>query len=375
MLKVIFSLFFTLTISHAATVFSQQVAPKILGGSTASNGEWPWMVGLVSPVLTRDFRCGGSLIDKDWVLTAAHCVNGLSSRNLKIFLNQENVFADFYGTVASDVQLIDVALIVKHPSYRDGYNKRTRSNFENDIALLNLAESVNITPVETLPAYSNQANEGRMVTALGWGYDSQTGNTIPGKLLKTELPIVNQARCDEAISEYSLLDTMFCAGYEQGEKDTCEGDSGGPLVVFDQESQSWRQAGITSWGADVCGTQGLYGIYTRVNLYQNFINKYLCSADDIPPAPKLILRTEGNLATADWSSVDVFQNLAPSFSKGYRLDFAPYPNSSLITTIDLKLNQSISAQIPPGSHYFVAVHAYNGNCVGPYSNVEILNIP
>lgn len=65
----------------------------------------------------------------------------------------------------------------------------------------------------------------------------------------------------------------LCAGGERG-SDTCNGDSGAPLMGFeqnDQLEQFWYLAGVVSFGAEECGTEGLPGVYVRVNQLTDWI--------------------------------------------------------------------------------------------------------
>lgn len=91
-----------------------------------------------------------------------------------------------------------------------------------------------------------------------------------------KLPVVSQDACQASYASrsvrYNITDNMFCAGYFEGGQDTCLGDSGGAFVMEDRVSRRWVVLGLVSWGGPGdCGSQGLYGVYTRVVRYVEWI--------------------------------------------------------------------------------------------------------
>uniref|UniRef100_A0A4W3IJY3 Vitamin K-dependent protein C n=1 Tax=Callorhinchus milii TaxID=7868 RepID=A0A4W3IJY3_CALMI len=88
-------------------------------------------------------------------------------------------------------------------------------------------------------------------------------------LQKVEVPYVESSLC-KASSNIRISQNMFCAGYEEGEKDSCQGDSGGPHVT--KYRNTWFLSGIVSWGFS-CADAGKYGFYTKVSRYTNWIKK------------------------------------------------------------------------------------------------------
>jgi len=69
--------------------------------------------------------------------------------------------------------------------------------------------------------------------------------------------------------------SMVCAGYAGGGKDTCSGDSGGPLQCLSPISGRWMLAGLTSWGGEICGAAKKPGVYTRITAYLDWIKQYV----------------------------------------------------------------------------------------------------
>lgn len=91
---------------------------------------------------------------------------------------------------------------------------------------------------------------------------------------------MSQDECQESYSSrsvrYNITDNMFCAGFFEGGRDTCLGDSGGAFVIEDRVSRRWAVFGLVSWGGpEDCGSQRVYGVYTRVARYVKWLQEQL----------------------------------------------------------------------------------------------------
>ena len=231
--------------------------PKIIGGSPAVKNDAPWQASLQGS--EGGHFCGGSLIDKDWVLTAAHCVEDQSPQALRVRIG----ITDLNGDGGETRKISGIAI---HPGYAQGES--------TDIALLKLASPVtNIKPVSladnTVMEQSGSAGVNAMVS--GWGNMSTTGDDFPNKLMKVEVPLVSNQVCNSAEAYGGqVASTELCAGLAQGGKDSCQGDSGGPLVI--KHNNAWVQAGVVSWG-DGCAVANKYGVYARVSSFNDWISK------------------------------------------------------------------------------------------------------
>jgi len=331
---------------------SNQISARIIGGTTSQADKWPWMAGLVSKnALAASVFCGASLIAKDWVLTAGHCVSGQPAFSLDVIINHAQLDA-------TNGERIAVERIVIHPLY----NPLT---LDNDLALVKLKSSAQTAPVQLLAPYSTQDSPSKPAFALGWGAVVASGDLFPWDLRQVTLPLVSNSTCSFSMGE-GISDDMLCAGDGSGLRDTCSGDSGGPLIVFDTESRTWRQAGITSWGAG-CARAGSYGVYTRVKNYAAFISSQICSSQEVPVATSLKLDINANIISAQW---DLDSNV-----DGYRLNYAPYPDAQAIYSLDMNLLTDFSAELAFGSAYYVAITSYKNNCLSSYSNIEHFILP
>ncbi|KAL9982402.1 hypothetical protein ACROYT_G004439 [Oculina patagonica] len=247
---------------------------RIVGGEVASNRDWPWQIGLQAQ--DDDFIfCGGSLINHEWVLTAAHCIirNNPSrqgcappSPGLRVVLGEfdrDNVDGhEVHKTVSQ---------LCMHPDY-------DHSIFNNDIALLRLASPLpgyneTMSPV-CLPSPSSNFPVGTNCSVTGWGRTHQSG-WVSRKLRVARVPIIDHAICKQQYLEGTgdvVTDKMICAGYQQGKVDSCKGDSGGPFVC--KERGRYVLVGATSWGVG-CAQAGRPGVYTDIKDFLDWINGHI----------------------------------------------------------------------------------------------------
>ena len=236
---------------------------KILGGVQAAPGAWPWIAALLSaddPSVFYAQFCSGVLIDQSWVLTAAHCVQGMSATKIQVAVGAYDL-TKFTGS-RTPVKSIRI-----HPQF-------SSTSLYNDIALVELGVP---SPVAPIALFSGESADntppsllGKLVTVLGWGLaDSSTSWYYPEILRQVSLPVVADSTCD-AIYTYPISPAQFCAGYYEG-KDACEGDSGGPAVV--QVDGKWVHAGIVSAGVSCQLYYGWYGKYTRTSAHLAFIRQ------------------------------------------------------------------------------------------------------
>ena len=173
----------------AAPLSLQTGRGRIVGGEEAADGEFPWQVSLrqIAGVGATHF-CGGSVIDKDWVLTAAHCCAGQTPLFMHVVAGgiEKNHFED-------EEQTKNIAKIIKHPNY-------DASTITNDICLLHLSESLEWTdwvqPV-SLPQQDQMTEAGTMCTVTGWGTLSEGGINLPNILHKVTVPVVSDEDCNE----------------------------------------------------------------------------------------------------------------------------------------------------------------------------------
>ncbi len=233
------------------TAFASNPSMEIVGGVDAVKGEFPFQVSLQSSAGSH--FCGGSLVKKNWVLTAAHCVASWKTAN-KIVVGLHDR-TDKVGT-----ETFTATRVISHPQYN-------RQTLDYDFALLQLSgdskfRTIDLNSTEIVIPENGQ--EAINVMTSGWGATSEGSYGLPRILQKVEIPLVTTKACNAAASyNGDITDRMICAGYAAGGKDSCQGDSGGPLFVR-QTSGDFLLVGVVSWG-EGCARADKYGVYSKVN--------------------------------------------------------------------------------------------------------------
>lgn len=256
-----------LVLRAAESVGAQDFGTQVVGGTPVENGKYPFMAALYDPVFGRPSPntqfCGGTLIDEDSVLTAAHCLFKPSgdlypTRRVGITVGRTVLTSD-------QGQVRGVSEFFIHPSYDFDSSDRF------DAAVLKLdAPVAGIEPISVVSEEQDQyETPQRVLTVAGWGAVTSPKQTFPDRMEKASVPIVSDSRAEEFYPNEFSRNLMVAAGGE--ERDTCTGDSGGP--IFDRTgSGEFIQVGITSFGKDVCGPRP--GVYTEANApsIRNFIS-------------------------------------------------------------------------------------------------------
>ncbi|KAH7086454.1 trypsin-like cysteine/serine peptidase domain-containing protein [Paraphoma chrysanthemicola] len=222
----------------------------IVGGEVAAQGDVPFIVSLHQ---FGEHMCGGTLLNANTVLSAAHCFGfDVASWNVRAgSLNRSS------GGV-----YVNVSSIIKHPN-------NTEQGTDYDVAIVKLSTPIVLQADSTvgyaaLAAPGSDPVDGSIVTVAGWG---AVGERAPGSevLRKVDVPIVSRATCRKNYSVDRISDRMICAGVPAGGKDSCQGDSGGPLF-----SSTNTVVGVVSWGFG-CARPNLPGVYAHVSAFSDFI--------------------------------------------------------------------------------------------------------
>ncbi|XP_039748225.1 transmembrane protease serine 11D [Pararge aegeria] len=246
---------------------------RIIGGREARFAEFPWQ----AHVRISEFQCGGVLISKWFVATAAHCVSRARPRDIAVWLGALDTTAGL-----NTARKLGVVQKILHPLFQFRMTQPDRY----DIALLKLTRPITYT-THILPICLPDSDielRGKSGVIAGWGKtDASNGHTGTNLLRSATVPILSTEQCINWHQSKQILveihSEMICAGHSDGHQDACLGDSGGPLIVLD--SGRYYLVGITSAGFG-CGVDHQPGIYHNVKITANWIK------DVISPAANFI---------------------------------------------------------------------------------------
>lgn len=246
--------------------FATRIKNTNLLDAQSKFAEFPWMA--IVFFRNQTYKCGASLVDERWVLTAAHCVAGFEPYDLKVRLGewQVDVFDEKYP-----YEDYDIASIAVHPKFNS-------ANLHNDVAVLELDRPVtyyyHINRI-CLPPPDRVHPAGTQCVATGWGKDAFDGGKYQVIMKKVTLPVVPYDTCQELLRKtrlglFFILDKSFvCAGGKAGQ-DSCTGDGGGPLMCLNPDSGRYELYGMTAWGIG-CGIEGNPGVYVNVPYFMNWV--------------------------------------------------------------------------------------------------------
>mmetsp|Transcript_12537 Transcript_12537/g.27442 ORF Transcript_12537/g.27442 Transcript_12537/m.27442 type:complete len:520 (+) Transcript_12537:260-1819(+) len=244
---------------------------RIIGGSQTQNGRYSYAVSLQDSL---GHFCGGSLIAKDVVLTAAHCQGG-----------SYNVVVGRHDLTTNSGDSIPVKKEIPHPKYND---RTTDSDW--NIVILSRPTTENVDLVQ-INSSGNSPSTGQDVTVMGWGdtIAADDAQKLSDVLMAVDVNVISNSDCDDSsgtINGWSdsykgqITSNMLCAADKI--QDSCQGDSGGPLIIPGNGASSDVQVGVVSWGIG-CASANFPGVYARVSEAYDWIKQTVCSQSSDPP--------------------------------------------------------------------------------------------
>merc|ERR1712045_202166 len=230
-----------------------QTEGRIIGGEEAPKHEFPWQVSLKS---FGSHICGGSIVNKNQILTAAHCCQGqLAALDSIVAGAHDRNFEN--GHQNRGIYTME---------FHENWNT---PDFDHDICIVTLKEELdfsdpNVQPIEFFQLTDEEIPAETVCNSTGWGLTNGGGLFLPNHLQWIQIPVHSAADC-ESIFEGYITENMVCAG--SAGHATCNGDSGGPLVCPDSNGNG-KLAGIVSFGYTGCTDAG---VYAKVSQFTDWI--------------------------------------------------------------------------------------------------------
>ncbi|KAJ2491934.1 hypothetical protein IWW37_001906 [Coemansia sp. RSA 2050] len=286
---------------------SRQHFGRVIGGTNAEQGQYPFAAFLMIRDGDETAFCGGSIISNQWIMTAGHCVVNTNSHgnslNVSIPITKDhprslaerkkkskypmvkakNIRVGVGNVYNAHSTPYHVSKVHVHPDLNLDY-------FDNDIALIKLSKKLKFsTHVQPVKIDTDSIPDGLTVTGIGWGKTSLDSQTTSDVLQAVDLQTGNTELCKKVRGEFDSNDGDYICVTTPNGRDTCSGDSGSPLLrrcnanpaqSGSAGSGPWVQLGITSYGDNasrdtrmICAAPDGAGFYTHAARYLDFIKK------------------------------------------------------------------------------------------------------
>ena len=293
---------------------------KIVGGQDATRGAWKWLVRF------HKINCGGTILHKNFVVTAGHCCHAVSKFNNPLELLSFTV-NEFDTSRFENVEKIFTPVEF---FLHEQYNPDT---IENDICMVRVDNDIDLENPDTAPACIGDRDPppGFKCFVAGWGMTEEKGK-FANILQEIQVAVLKTSLCNQPQIYNGQVDekSMFCAGNLKGGFDSCQGDSGGPLICVSSDRQPFL-LGMTSWGFG-CARPNAPGVYTRMTSFETWMKAKISGNTSIDFAATPAMQTTAGTTTSTTTTTQLTTTTMPALFPGgtcQRIRFNPLIDFSL----------------------------------------------
>ncbi|XP_045488884.1 chymotrypsin-2-like [Pieris rapae] len=233
---------------------------RIVGGKDATPGIAKYLVSIRARNRNQEWHhCGGSILNEEYVLTAAHCLYKKRADELSIVAGSHKL--------NEGGERYKIKKLVIHEKY-------SKPTIKNDIGVVQIEGKLKyndkVQPIELL---KEMAPVGKKCLLTGWGYVNFNRKTVPNNLQMLEFKTISNDDCTKQFkrSRYRIfvpVDAGQLCVKRPKNSGACKGDSGGPLVIQDEKNKT-VQIGVVSWGIPC--TAEFPDVFASVHGFYNWI--------------------------------------------------------------------------------------------------------
>ncbi|KAK5638771.1 hypothetical protein RI129_013066 [Pyrocoelia pectoralis] len=217
---------------------------RIIGGSTAKISNFPFYVSIRA--YPNNYLCGGAIIDRYWVVTAAQCVYSKYPNNILVVAGTDalNGTGDRYGVYSIHINPF--------------FNSITKTN---DTALLKLTRKLTYGKnISSIALAKDVLSDGKTLELCGFGAFAYPFRSMSSHLNSIEIKSISNAQCSAALNRQIHKSNLCTKG--KSAKGACVGDVGSPLISRGGFFEKTKLYGIVSWDSS-CG-QGRPDVYSSI---------------------------------------------------------------------------------------------------------------
>ncbi|XP_022818570.1 trypsin-like [Spodoptera litura] len=256
---------------HQVYITEPKTNLRIRGGNATDTKNFPYMAAII---INGRLWCAGTIVDVNWVVTAAHCLNYVLHVSPLKTLGQYVKVRVGSSRPHEGGTLVDVAGAVRHPKFEEEPVPHA------DVALLKLAENIEFhRHVSLLKIYEGirEPFAQSFVVVTGWGATKGTDTAFrehTPDLMTGRLKVRSQHYCIDAyqlVNGFQFTQDFFCASLRNGTRDACLFDAGAPAV------QQNRLMGIMSFGPERCGHEFQPAVFIKAFYFRDFVKSTIAS--------------------------------------------------------------------------------------------------